>query len=364
MDELYIIKDSRHIEEFKDKTFSGFKKIDVIKTLFKSIEAGKVENACNWTTECIISGYSLELIDKLISLSSKIIHINNPCLPLFLWRKYTGFFKAIDNIDLKKQKHMIIHIRNNQVVRNLLFDLITTITTSPKSKRYDKYPKINEEVDFRFDNIKKRLQAQANFYPDTLFRFTDPEELRMVINEIMLHFKNINSGYDNCSYWMAWIFQWEKRNKKMKIKFEIEERDVQGIKKSLCKDVIWLLWSAILYEGNTRDNETKHQLNALYQLFKYNYSASKRTLRIPLLYHAIGYLTHTINYNCSIRADKKLFIQSQCNVNLMFKMKKINEKNDFAQLPPKKERKKKLNIKSEQINDKLSVINDIDRMIR
>ena len=363
MDEIYIIKDTRYIDEFKDKTFSGFKKSDVLKTLIKNIESGKVENACNWTTECIISGYTHELLDKLIALASKTIHINNPCLPLFLWRKYTCFFRAIDNIDLKKQKHMIIHIRNNQVIRNLIFDIVTTITSSPKSKRYDKYPKINEEVDFRFENIQKKLQAQANFYPDTLFRFTDPEELRIVINEIMLHFKNINSGYDNCCYWIAWIFQWEKKNRKMKIKFEIEEREVQGVKKNMCKDVVWLIWSAILYEGNTRNNETKHQLNALYQLFKYDFSSSKRNLRIPLIYHAIGYLTHTINFNCAIRADKKLFLQSQCNVNIMFKMKKVNEKNNYVEPAPKK-KKIKQDIKGEQINDKISIINDIDTMIR
>jgi hypothetical protein len=83
-----------------------------------------------------------------------------------------------------------------------------------------------------------------------------------------------------------------------------------------------------------------------------------------LIYHAVGYLTHTINYNCSIRANKKLFIQSQCNVNLMFKMKKINEKNDFVQPVPSKKKKKKPDIKGEQIKDKFSVINDIDMMIR
>ena len=65
---------------------------------------------------------------------------------------------------------------------------------SPKSKRYDKYPKINEETDFQFENIKRRLHAQANFCPDSLFKFTDPEELRVVINELMYHFKNKNGS--------------------------------------------------------------------------------------------------------------------------------------------------------------------------
>ena len=66
MDEQFIIQDTRHLEDFKDKSFSGFKKTDVIKTLFKSIETGKVENACHWLTECMVSGYCIDILDKLI----------------------------------------------------------------------------------------------------------------------------------------------------------------------------------------------------------------------------------------------------------------------------------------------------------
>ena len=363
MDEQFIIQDTRYLENFKDKSFSGFKKTEVIKTLFKSIETGKVENACHWITECIISGYSIGIIDKLISFSSKVIHINNPNLPNYLWRKYQYLFKTIDNINSKKQKHLFIHSRNNQVLRNLYFDIVSVITSSPKTKRYDKYPKIDESTDFQFESIKRRLHAQTNFCPDSLFKFTDPEELRVVINEIMYHFKNINSGYENCCYWVAWIFQWEKKNKKMKVKFEIDEREVQGIHKKLCKDVVWLLWTAILVEGNTRSNDVKIQINALYQLFKYEFTAGKRNSRVPLIYHAIGYLTHTIKFSIPIITDKKAYIQCQCNVNLMFKMKKINEINDLPK-PVEKKVKKKQDIRGEQINDKLSILTDIDMMLR
>jgi len=363
MDEQFLIQDTRHLEDFKDKSFSGFKKTDVLKTLFKSIETGKMENACHWITECMISGYCMDVLDKLIIFSSKIIHINNPCLPTYLWRKYQYFYKSIDNINLKKQKHLTVHFRNNQVLRNLFFDIVSVITCSPKTKRYDKYPKINEDTDFQFESIKKRLHAQANFCPDSLFKFTDPEELRVVMNEIMYHFKNINSGYENCCYWVSWIFQWEKKNKKMKVKFEIDERDVQGIHKKLCKDVVWLLWTAILMEANTRDNETKYQINALYQLFKYNFTAGKRNSRIPLIYHSIGYLAHSIVFKKHCIYDKKSYIQCQCNVNVMFKMKKIHETNNIVK-PVEKKKKIKQDIKGEQINDKFSILTDIDTLMR
>ena len=38
MNEAFLIEDNRHLEDFRDKSFSGFKKTDVFKTLFKSIE--------------------------------------------------------------------------------------------------------------------------------------------------------------------------------------------------------------------------------------------------------------------------------------------------------------------------------------
>ena len=58
MDPQYKINDSRCLNDFKDKTYSGYKKCEVINTLFKNNDKNKVENSCNLITECIISGYT------------------------------------------------------------------------------------------------------------------------------------------------------------------------------------------------------------------------------------------------------------------------------------------------------------------
>ena len=78
MDPQYKINDSRFLNDFKNKTFSGYKKSEVINTLFKNIDKNKVENSCNWITECIISGYTLVIWNKILSYACRIIHINNP----------------------------------------------------------------------------------------------------------------------------------------------------------------------------------------------------------------------------------------------------------------------------------------------
>ena len=215
MNTNYLIVDPRPLEEFKDKTFSGFKKKDVCNELFKSIEKGKVENTCYWITECIVSGYTLEIFEKLIIFSSKVIHINNPKLPSFLWNKYSAFINSIDHIS-KKERKQYIHLRNTQSIRNCLFDVSVTLTISPKTKRYDQYPKPKEDIDFSFESIKSKMNATMQVLPSHIIKFTDPEELRIIMNELFFNLKNNLGGYERASYWISWLIQWEKINKKKK----------------------------------------------------------------------------------------------------------------------------------------------------
>ena len=114
MDEQFLIQDTRHLEDFKDKTFSDFKKRDVYNALYKSIETGKVENACHWITECVVSGYSIEILDKLIILGSKLIHINSPNLPLFLWNRYHSFTNSFSHINKKQKKATKVGPKTNK----------------------------------------------------------------------------------------------------------------------------------------------------------------------------------------------------------------------------------------------------------
>ena len=48
----------------------------------------------------------------------------------------------------------------------------------------------------------------------------------------------------------------------------------------------------------------------------------------------------------------------------MFKLKKVVEHTGASRPPPKKEKKKPASIQGEQINDKFSILSDIDSLIR
>ena len=358
MDLKYLIVDPRPLESFKDKTFSDFKKRDIYNALFKSIETGKVENACHWITECIVSGYTIEILDKLIIFGSKIVHVNSPSLPLFLWNRYHSFTNSYNHIN-KKQKKELIHLRNTQSVRNCMFDIVVTLSLCSKTKRYDKYPKLKED-EFFFTNIKKKLTATMQLLPSHLIKFTDPDELRVIMNEFFFHLKNVNGGYDNAIYWIAWLIQWEKMNKKKKLAFEIEERPIKGLKQQLCKDVIWLVWSVIFEEANIRNVEIRKQIQALFYLFKVNFSSGKRNIRLPLVYHAVGYLTLPIQSNVPIRTNLDIHLQTQCNVNKMFQTKKKNEVKEYIE--PPKPVKKLIGAEKEISLSKLNRVKEIDEI--
>ena len=354
----YLITDPRPLESFKDKTFSDFKKLDVFKALYKSIETGKVENSCHWITECIISGYGIEVMEKLIIFGSKIIHINSPLLPQYLWNRYDSFRNSYNHIN-QKQKKDLIHLRNTQSVRNCLFDVVVTLALAPKTKRYDKYPKIKED-EFSFTNIKDKMNATMQLLPSSIIKFTDPEELRVIMNEFFFNLKNQNGGYERSSYWIAWLIQWEKYNKKKKLSFEIEERPIKGLKKQLCRDVIWLVWSVIFEEANLRDIGLKQQIQSLFLLYKDNFSSGKRNIRLPLVYHAVGYLTLPLNFNVKLRQNLDVFIKTQCNINKMFESKKKDEVKEYHE--PPKPVKKIVGAEKEISAAKMERIKDLDEI--
>uniref|UniRef100_A0A6C0BV33 Uncharacterized protein n=1 Tax=viral metagenome TaxID=1070528 RepID=A0A6C0BV33_9ZZZZ len=359
MDSKYLIIDPRPPECFKDQTFCGYKKRDVISALLKSIESGKVENSCFWLTECLVSGYIFELLDKLIVFGGKVIHINNPYLPSFLWDRYSSFMKSIDHLN-KKDKRQFIHLRNTQSIRNSFTDIVITLTTSSKNKRYDKYPKLKEDIDFSLHSMKKKMNATMQLLPSHIIKFTDPEELRVIMNEFFFNLKNKHGGYDNCIYWIIWLVQWEKINKKKKISFEIEERPIKNIHKKYCRDLIWLVWSVIFEEANTRGQSIKIQIQHLFLLYKDNFSSGKRNLRLPLVYNAIGYLTLPVKFNIPIRSNYDIYIKTQCNVNKLFIEKKKFETKEYVE--PEKPTKKIIGTEKEISLSKLNQISEIDQI--
>jgi hypothetical protein len=363
MNESYKIIDNRTSDKFKKITFSGYKKIDVFNALFKSIESKKIENACNWITEIICSGYIEEIWNKLLIYSFDTININNPKLPNFLYKKNTIFYNIYNNTKNK------IDLRNNQNIRNLLFSIVVILSLSSKTKKYNKYPKLKDN-DFDYNIFTNRLYAEMVILPEDFIHYNEPEELKVFFNEIYTHLKNNIGGYSKCIYWMTWLFEWEKKNKKINTtQWFIDSRDVD-VKDKFKSDLVWIMWDIILLESKNKDMFIKKQILSLYELYKYDFTMGKRNKRLPYLYCAVSYICNKLDSSIDIIYEKDILIQSQINNNKMFESKKINESNDLNNMPPVKitklkKNKDKINEETEKeiCIDKLILFNDIDSIV-
>ena len=270
---------------------------------------------------------------------------------------YRNQLKLLD----PKDKDRFILLRNSQMIRNLFFDVITTLTTSLKTKKYDKYSKINITEDFKYENMKKRLCGEMNILPDSIMRFNDPDEIKIILNEIFTMSKNKQFGYDRCCFWILWLLKWEGQHKKKKIQWNVEYRDVKEVDKKFRSNVIWIIWDIINEELKSRDENVRAQVSYLYKLYTNDYTLGKRNTRLPLLFHAFGYLTHDINFSVPLRTNFKLFIEVQCNVNKMFGAKKQSEKiEEIKPIPKKLKKKEKVDV--EIIRDKISIFNELDNL--
>ena len=373
MDEKYLINDDRFSSSFKTKTFSGFKKSEVLNTIIKSIDSKKLEQACHWTTECIISGYSIILWEKLMIYSSKVICVNNPHLPSYFLNKTIILQNQINRLNTKSKEGLLL-LRNSQMIRNLFFDIITTLITSPKSKKYDKYPKVNESEDFKYGTIQKRLFAQMNILPDHIIKFNDPEELKIIINEIFALCKNKQFGYEKCCYWIFWLIKWEGLHKKKKTPWHVHERDIKEVDKKYQSNIIWVIWETIFEEMKLRkNNNITKQIKSLFSLYTHNYTTGKRQSRLPILFNSIAYLTNVIDFSIPIRSNPILLIQVQGNVNKMYMTKKVHEQHNITNdinntISSSKNKTKNKNKNEEKINieiiqDKINIFNEVDSYI-
>ena len=184
----YLINDDREIKDFKDKTFSDYKKKEVLLIFEKSILQDSLENSCYWCLELLISGHIQDIWITLFIIYFKYVNINNIKLIDKLFNRYIFYLKI-------KREIPLLNLRNNQNIRNYLTEIITIICRSKKNKPL-RLSKVNKE-DFNINILSQKFKAKQD-YVKLIVREEDPQELNIILNEFYCNLKLKN--YDDALY--------------------------------------------------------------------------------------------------------------------------------------------------------------------
>jgi len=319
MPDQYFIHDYRQLSEFKKKTFNNYQKSDVLSALQKSIIDNKLEEACHWGAELLVSGNVLECWDRLIIINSKLINLANPCLSFYLWSRFVQQVQLTLNPKFHGDK--ILGIRNSQEARNHLTDIITLLTLSSKNK-IGSLPKVQKE-DFRLDNFEAKLEAKNTYLIANIIKADDPSEINVVVNELAFQLTLRVGDMKKALYWLNWILEWEKLNLKKTKSFNCALRKRKYVKPQYYHDIIWLLWDVIFQEASIRGSGHENmnsQLIGLFKLYRYGFTSSSKKRKISLLIHAVHILClePQIKWTTPIIAQPKTVIQATANTNFLY----------------------------------------------
>lgn len=180
-----------------NRTYNDYLKNDVIKRLELELIKSNYEMAIYWSTELHISGY----VDDIIKVMMKVIfkYIENDSIIIWFYLRLKKYYKILDQYD----KIFKFESRNNQEIRNIIADMISTIALHYKQEII-KYKIIDS--DFSEELLLKNCSENYAVIDE-----------KLGFNELM---KNLSMGkYNKCVYWIYWIKKFVSKQKNNSIPY-------------------------------------------------------------------------------------------------------------------------------------------------
>ena len=167
--DAFDINDVRTSPQFRGISFSKHKKSDVKTALIDNLLKGKIEPACNWSSEFICAGQFLDLWDIILTMIGKHIHLANPKLPIYIEMRYDVFKQIMSGGYVGCE----LTLRNNQKIRNLFAEIVCVLCLSNKKHSF-------QTVDIRKDEyeiatLSTKLKAPNVEYVSEIFQKDDPK---------------------------------------------------------------------------------------------------------------------------------------------------------------------------------------------
>ena len=259
--------------DFKKKTFNGYKKSELFSELEKSILSGNIEKSILWLTELHCSGYLENISNKLLLIYFKHINKANLNIIRILVHFNTKIINKIKNNDQ-------LSLRNDQFIRNNIHDLLCILTFSPKYK-LPKLPNIKAEF-FNMENNKNRLLSKNLDNINQFIKNADDKNIIIPLAEILENIKNkgLSKSLENCLFWLNWILIYEKNFHNGYIL--CTTRPQEDINSKFLNDFTWILWDIFFkYSTNT------DYLKDLFILYKQDFKKSKKRQKIDIIILAL-----------------------------------------------------------------------------
>lgn len=318
--EIHSINDKRTWNEFRNISFSGFKKTKVKTELLNSIFQSRLEPSCYWCAELICAGHFMDVWNIIILFVSKHIHIGSPKLPIYISLRMK-LFKQI----MSEHSEEDIYMRNHQSIRNLFAEVITTICYSRK-KHAILLVDIKNKDEYSMPVMQTKLKAPDISYGTTVFKPEDPPELFVAVNEFAYHLSKSSSNEYTACYWLEWLINFDTICKKNKQLCLIERRTWAKVESKFQKDSIWLIWDIVLARAEEKGCKATLQIiRSLLDMFCLRYTTDVKRTRKFILYNCIGLLTGPVDLTIPIWNDKTVITDITDKINVIYKEIKVNE---------------------------------------
>ena len=139
-----------------------------------------------------------------------------------------------------------LQLRNHPTIRRMFAEVISTLTLSNRKHSFEPI-KINRVEEFDMTQMTDRLKAPNMTYGSDILKKEDPKELFIAINEFSYHISQDSHSTIGASYWIEWLLEFDAICKKRKEPCLCEKRSRIAVEKKFQRDIIWILWDALLY---------------------------------------------------------------------------------------------------------------------
>ena len=321
MGDIYEINDIREPSQFKGGSFSGYKKTEVRNQLLENMIKGKIEPACYWAAELVCAGHYMELWETILHYTGKHIHLGNPKIVYYLEMRFQIFRNIIQHGHHLNE----LQLRNNHNIRKLFAEVIATLTYSNRKHSFEAI-KINRIEEFDMTQMTERLKAPSMKYAESIFMKEDPKELYIAINEFSYNISRDRRNMLNACYWVEWVIEFDLICRKRRESCFCEKRTLINVDKKYQRDIIWLVWDALIKYATDLENQFILKLaNSVLNLFCIKYTTGSCKKRRYLLYFAVALLTEPVPMDVELISKKEMIHNVVEKINEIYKQIKKNE---------------------------------------